>query len=80
MCSWPVPLQTVIGEEVAISPPSPVVKTLLREQLSPGGDPCTVHCGTAQLKGANGGPAEQLLIKKINIKTENIGLERWLSH
>jgi hypothetical protein len=30
------PLHTVIGEKVAVSPPSPEVKTLLGEQVSPG--------------------------------------------
>jgi hypothetical protein len=53
MCSWLAPLHTVIGEKVAVSLPSPGVKTLLGEQVFPCGTCEQRAVGQPQLKGAN---------------------------
>ena len=78
ICSWLPPLHPVIGEKVSVSPLSPGVKTLLREQVSPGGPHAEQAVKQPQLEGADGGPPNMLFISSCPMLLLSEGM--WVTY
>ena len=63
VCSRPAQLHTVIGEKVAVSPLGSGVKTILGEQVIPGGTHAQLAVENPQLAGADGVPGKRIVLK-----------------